>query len=376
MHEGEGIILAGSLTNVTLEELIKYLEIGPVMAQMSRLSLAFLPLERLQLFETAAELVATLDSPEVQSDRTMMLTLDWNPQYASRLICVKVNHQPLTTELNRVLKSRFDFIKSTLICQSQLPDLIAQPTGASCTILILVDGLSWADFCAYWLEPVSARAVLVDGASTTEQGMKRIIGKPSIVERLFAQGCDRTYGFSYWTREDNALTDRLFAFFGDNVEKVRSFQDAWERLAEINLEATYIQIVRQGLDGLCHKHRDRPNPKNYVKQLAQDWESLLTLLQKRGISARIYLTSDHGILWKEGHDFQVFSQGKWGDSPRYLKYSYPNSYTLDLEFEENIYSLLNYPYLYRNFRVNEWGMHGGLSFEESIVPLLTATIER
>jgi hypothetical protein len=346
------------------------------MAQMSRLSLAFLPLERLQLFETAAELVAALDSPEVQSDRTMMLTLDWNPQYASRLICVKVNHQPLTTELNRVLKTRFDFIKSTLSCQSQLPDLIAQPTGASCTILILVDGLSWADFCAYWLEPVSARAVLVDGASTTEQGMKRIIGKPSIVERLFAQGCDRAYGFSYWTREDNALTDRLFAFFGDNVEKVRSFQDAWEHLAEINLESTYIQIVRQGLDGLCHKHRDRPNPKNYVKQLAQDWESLLTLLQKRGISGRIYLTSDHGILWKEGHDFQVFSQGKWGDSPRYLKYSYPSSYTLDLEFEENIYSLLNYPYLSRNFRVNEWGMHGGLSFEESIVPLLTATIER
>lgn len=374
MYGSEGIILAGSLTNVTLEELLKYLKIGPVMAQMTRLSLAFLPLEKLQIFETAAALVATLDRPDIQSDRTMMLTLDCNPQYANRLIPLQINHQPLTSELNQVLKPRWDFIKSTLICQSQLPDLIAQPTGASCTILILVDGLSWADFSAYWPEAVPAQPVLVDGASTTEQGMKRIVGKPPVVERLFAQGCDRAIGFSYWTREDNALTDQLFAFFSDNVEKVRSFQDVLECIAEIDLESTFIQIVRQGLDGLCHKHRDRPTPENYVKALAQDWCSLLGYLQIQGISAQVFLTSDHGILWKSGHDLQVLPQGKWMDSPRYFKHSYPSPQTLDIDFEGRIYSLLNYPYIGRDFRINEWGMHGGLSFEESIVPLITATI--
>lgn len=367
--------MADRLTIVTLADLLNYLKIGPVMAQMEQLCLAFLPLEKLQIFETASELVAILDCLEVQSDYAMMLTLDWNPQYANRLIPLKVSHQPLTTELNQVLKRRWDFIKSTLICQSMLPDLIAQPTGASCTILILVDGLSWADFSAYWPEPVPAQPVLVDGASTTEQGMKRIVGKPPVVERLFAQGCDRAIGFSYWTREDNALTDQLFAFFGENVQKVRDFQDVLEGLMQIDLNNTYVQIVRQGLDGLCHKHRDRPNPGNSVLALAQDWRSLLECLQNRGISAQVFLTSDHGILWKLGHDLQVLPQGKWMDSPRYFKYSYPSPQTLEIVFEGKTYSLLNYPYIGRDFRINEWGMHGGLSFEESVVPLLTATID-
>lgn len=363
----------GSLIDVTLEELLKYLEIGPVMAQIPRLSLAFLPLEKLQIFDTASELVSILDCPKVQSDCAMMLALDWNPQYASRLIALKVNHQPLSTELNQVLKSRFDFIKSTLRSQSHLPDLIVQPTAASCTILILVDGLSWAD-CAYWPAPVSAQPILVDGASTSEQGMKRIIGKPPVVERLFAQGCDRAYGFSCWMREDSTLTDQLFACFGENVQNVRNFQDVLEGLGTSDLNNAYVQIVCQGLDRLCHKQRDRPNPENYVKALAQDWHSLLECLQNRGTSAQVFLTSAHGILWKSGHDLQVLPQGKWMDSPRYFKYSYPSLQTLDIDFEGNIYSLLNYPYIGRDFKTDEWGMHGGLSFEESIVPLLTATI--
>jgi hypothetical protein len=362
------------LTEVTLEELLKYLEIGPVMAQMSRLSLAFLPLEKLQIFDNAAELVSTLDCPEVQSDHSLMLTLDWKPQYTSRLIPLKVRHNPLTTELNQVLKPRWEFLQSILPCQSKLPELIAQPTGVSCTIVILVDGLSWADFSSYWPDTALAQPVLVDGASTTEQGMKRIVGKPPIAERLFAMGYDRTYGFSYWTREDNFLTDRLFVLFGNNVEKVRDFQDVLERLKDIDLNNAYVQIVRQGLDGLCHRHRDRPNPETYVKDLAQDWNSLLELLQKQGVSAQVFLTSDHGILWKEGHDLQVWMHGKWIDSPRYLKYSYPSPQTLEVNFEDNNYTLLNYPYIGRDFKSNEWGMHGGLSFEESIVPLLTANI--
>ena len=361
-------------TDITLEGLPKYLEIGPAIVQMQRLSLAFLPLERLNIFETADELVATLDSRDLQSDNALMFTLDWKPQYTNRLITLKVNHKPLTTKLNQVLRDRWDFIKSSLTCQSQLPDLIAKPTTASCTILILIDGLSWADFSDYWPYPEQAQPILVDGASTTEQGMKRIVGKPPIVERLFGYGCDRAYGFSYWTRDGNALTDHLFARFGDNVEKVRSFQDVLAHLADINLDDTYIQIVRQGLDKLCHQHRDRPNPEQYVKDLAQDWHSLLELLQNRDTSAQVFLTSDHGILWKEGHDLQVWEPARLSGVCRYLKYSYPSSQTLEVEFEDNNYSLLNYPYISRNFKINEWGMHGGVSFEESIVPLLSATI--
>ncbi len=363
------------LTDITLEGLAKYLEIGPTMVQMERLSLAFLPIvERLKIFETADELVTILDKQDLQSDNALMLTLDWKSQYSDRLITLHVNHQPLTTKLNQVLKDRWEFIKSALTCQSQLPDLIAKPTPVSCTILILVDGLSWADFSAYWANTEQAQPILVDGASTTEQGMKRVVGKPPIIERLSKQGCDRAYGFSYWTRDDNTLTNDLFALFSNNVEKVRSFQDVLAHLAEMNLEDTYIQVIHQGLDGLCHQHRDRPNPEQYVKDLAQDWYSLLELLQNKGTSVQVFLTSDHGILWKEGHDLQVWESVKLPGSPRYLEYSYPSPQTLKVQFEGNTYSILNYPYIRRNFKSNEWGMHGGLSFEESVVPLLTATI--
>jgi hypothetical protein len=45
-----------------------------------------------------------------------------------------------------------------------------------------------------------------------------------------------------------------------------------------------------------------------------------------------------------------------------------------VEFAGRAFTLLNYPYLRRRLRANEWGVHGGLSFEESIVPLLRLTI--
>ena len=363
---------------VTLDKLPDYLEAGPVMAQMNPLSLAFLPLERLKLrvFESTAALVATLDNPQSECGSDAMLALDYDPEYSDRLISLKVNHQPLTTHLNQHLKGRWELVRSRLLCQSHLPEFIAGEASAECIILILVDGLSWADFSAYWRNgEVQAQPVLVDGASTTEQGMKRIVGKPAIAERLLSKGYDRTYGFSYWTRDDNALTNHLFDRFSTNVDKVRSFQNVLKQLEKLDLTGAYIQIVRQGLDGLCHKHRDRPNPEHYVHDLVQDWYALLKLLGEKGISAQVFLTSDHGILWKEGHtDFRVQFPGKHTDPPRYFKQPYPSPQTLEIPFEGMTYSLLAYPYLRRNFNVNEWGVHGGLSFEESVVPLLTTSI--
>jgi hypothetical protein len=47
---------------------------------------------------------------------------------------------------------------------------------------------------------------------------------------------------------------------------------------------------------------------------------------------------------------------------------------LNVEFEGKEFALLEYPYLRRDLRANEWGVHGGLSFEESVVPLLSITI--
>ena len=363
---------------VSLDKLPDYLEAGPVMAQMHPLSLAFLPIERLKLkvFNSAAELVATLDNPASECSLDAMLALGYDANHSDRLLPLKINHQPLTTQLNQCLKEQWELIRSTLLCQSYLAELIVKEASAECIVLILVDGLSWADFSEYWKgTEIEAQSVLVDGASTTEQGMKRIVGNPTIAERLFAKGYERTYGFSYWARDDNALTNHLFNRFSTNVDKVRSFQDVLEQLKKLDLMGTYIQIVRQGLDGLCHRHRDRPNVEHYVHDLAQDWAALLKLLEGKGISAQVFLTSDHGILWKEGNtDFRVQFSGKHTDPPRYFKQAYPSPQTLEVSFEGSTYSLLTSPNLRRNFNVNEWGVHGGLSYEESVVPLLKARI--
>jgi hypothetical protein len=41
---------------------------------------------------------------------------------------------------------------------------------------------------------------------------------------------------------------------------------------------------------------------------------------------------------------------------------------LNVTFREREFALLAYPFLRRPLRANEWGVHGGLSFEESVVP--------
>jgi hypothetical protein len=62
------------------------------------------------------------------------------------------------------------------------------------------------------------------------------------------------------------------------------------------------------------------------------------------------------------------------DHPRHYEHSKRSQHVLNVEFEGKEFALLEYPYLRRDLRANEWGVHGGLSFEESVVPLLSITI--
>jgi hypothetical protein len=49
---------------------------------------------------------------------------------------------------------------------------------------------------------------------------------------------------------------------------------------------------------------------------------------------------------------------------------------LTVEFDGKEFAMLEYPYLRRDLRTNEWGVHGGLSFEESVVPLFSYHVKK
>jgi len=359
--------------DVDLNELRDILRRMPVMVEMQPLSLAFLS-DDVRVFSDAWEMAAELDSPMPQPIKPMLAT-HVEPDLRHRLPIVRCTHDPLTTELNRVFLRRYDFIKTYMLCQSQVSDKIVRHADADAVVLMLVDGLSYADVKRHapeWLTKVEP--VLVDGVSITEQGMMRIIGDPPLAQRLFDVGFRHMLGFTYWERDEESLTDRLFTGFGDRVRKVRSFDEALAGLEDEDLQSSFVQIVRSGLDSIAHRQREQPNVAAMVGDILRDFERLIQLFKRRGISAWLHLISDHGILWAHEHTFQVYEFSS-ADHTRYYEHAKRSKHTLTVKFDGKEFSLLEYPYLRRELWANEKGVHGGLSFEESFVPMISVISE-
>lgn len=357
------------MRGVDLKELQDLLRQMPVMAEAHPLSLAFLP-DEVRVFDNAWQMAAELDMPTPQPTKPMLAT-HIEPALQHRLPSVRCSHDPLTTELNRVLLKRYGFIKQRMLCQSRVADEIVHRADTEAVALVLVDGLSYADVKRHTTGRLAnASPILVDGVSITEQGMVRIIGKPPLAQRLFDVGFRRALGFTYWERAEEALTDRLFTGFGDRVRKVKSFEDVLAVLEHEDLHSAFVQIVRTGLDSAAHRQREKPNVAVMVADILTDFERLAEVFKHKGISTWLHLISDHGILWTHEHNFQVYESGS-ADHPRHYEHAKRSEHVLNVEFESKEFALLEYPYLRRALRANEWGVHGGLSFEESVVPLVS-----
>ena len=356
------------MREVNLKNLQELTRQMPVMAEVHPLSLAFLS-DEIRLFADPWQMVAELDAPTPQPLRPMLATRV-ESALRHRIPAVHCTHEPLTTELNRVLLRRFEFVKTHMLCQSHVADEIAYRTDADVIALIVVDGLSYADLqhsivtseYSYQVQPV-----LVDGVSITEQGMVRLVGKPPLAYRLFDAGFRTCLGFTYWERATEPLTDRLFAGFGDRVHKVKSFDVVLAALARADLRNAFVQIVRTGLDGIAHRQRDKPNVAAGVADILNDSEQLAAAFERKGLNTWVHLVSDHGILWAHEHALQPY-EFSGAKHPRYYEYAKASEHVLTATFEGKEFALLAYPYLRRELRANEWGVHGGLSFEESVVP--------
>ena len=123
-------------------------------------------------------------------------------------------------------------------------------------------------------------------------------------------------------------------------------------------------MVREGLDGLAHSRREvgQQEIKATVNAIHQDFRYLVELLTEKSVHGAIYLIADHGLLWKNQHQWQII-ENSGSQHPRYAT-NLPRASEFTVEFltEQQKFYLWQYPYLGKQIKANDSGVHGGLSY--------------
>ncbi len=367
--------MAGIRT-VTMAELVSELADAPAMCEVpDRLSLLYLP-SNARIVASPDDLFADLDGLEPQVPGPVLCPIiDYSR--AGRLPTFRLDHEPLGTGLNAVLATRYDEVAACLLTQSSVAAHIADRVKVErpdCVIWLIVDGLAFGDVVRHapaWLP--HARPVLVDGISTTARGMPRLVGSTKLVSRLFRQGYVNAHGFTYWAREGNDLTDELFAGFGRNVHASRSISGVVSSLLGLALDRTFVQVIRDGTDHVAHEWRDTPPVGALVQGCFDQLERLADVVRSAGRSGLLFLSTDHGMLWREEHALVTLPE-PGQPHPRYHEATRIGERLFTFPGVEGTGAALHYPYVRRNLRANEWGVHGGLSYEESVIPLVELAV--
>ncbi|OGO21920.1 MAG: hypothetical protein A2144_13835 [Chloroflexi bacterium RBG_16_50_9] len=240
---------------------------------------------------------------------------------------------------------------------------------------MVVDGLSYFDLP----DEKDTQPCLVNGVSITEFGYREVIGKPTISERLFSLGYNHQMGFTYFDIKTNTLANDLYGVFGSGeVRRIMAFKDCIEYIDAEKMAHGFIQITGPGLDALCHHHQDEPPVDHYISGILERFNAVIDCLTNSHRSVLACLTSDHGILWRHS------LEGKWTvvndlqvDDKRCIRYirgSRIRDYILVKSGFGGAFSMLRIPYVTRKLRNNEWGVHGGISAWESLVPLIIRII--
>ena len=243
------------------------------------------------------------------------------------------------------------------------PDIVA---------LVIADGLSYYDLP----DGSGAEPCLVDGASITEVGYRQVIGSPEVSRLLFAAGYRTQVGFTYYPPDPDSFAAQILSQFADSQTiKVRTFEEILAHLSRVHLGRSFIQIAMPGLDHLCHAHHDEPPRDHYLREVLARFNRLVDRLAKKRRRVLAFLTADHGILWREYIEGKVEVVGDLfpedARHARYVRGHFVRGYGRCCTNFGQHYTLLRVPCMTRNLRSNEWGVHGGISAWESIVPLLT-----
>ena len=278
---------------------------------------------------------------------------------------------PTIEQVNKALPSRFkttDLLKQSEVA-AEITERLARELP-QIAVLLIFDGLSFYEGAKWELSGATLEPCLVNGVSTTKDAMRRLIGSPVLTHRLFDLKYVRRRGFSYWERSTNPLTNALFAEFPETqLHRVTAFKEVLAELEQSEWQTpTYVQIIRSGLDSVCHYHRERPNISSLLDDLRKDIVSLITVLQETSKAFRLFITADHGILWYNNQDIVPLAQEK--SKARYTEGNVEcGDNVLTLKSAEGTYTVLTGDRIIaKNRKVTEWGFHGGISAQESLVP--------
>jgi hypothetical protein len=271
---------------------------------------------------------------------------------------------------NKKLFDNYDNVREYAFKHTDLSDRIVNNTEVDLIVLVLIDGLSYSDWHSY---PFVSSCLAV-GPTITSIGFQNIVGNPTIAHRLFDKGFRRRIGFSYWER-DNQLTNKIFYGFdnANQMKRVREFNEVLLHLKSLPNDQVYIQILINGLDGISHRYRGRPPTAVLANEIYNNvLIELAETISKLKRSANIYAISDHGILWKPEPEEEklIIIKNDRVHSKRYAKGVIVSPNTKQFFCYGTNYSILEFPYLFKDMSSIEWGAHGGISFQESIVPFV------
>jgi hypothetical protein len=246
------------------------------------------------------------------------------------------------------------------------PDVVA---------LVIVDGLSYYDLP----QEVEAEPCLVEGVSITDVGYQHVVGRPEISRRLFALGYANQIGYTYFTPETGSVAEKILAAFSESqIVKARTFDEILAHLSSEELARSYIQIAMPGLDEIAHAHHDAPPREHYLGEILRRYSRLVDLLSARGRRVLACLTADHGILWREAIEGKLEVVGDLlpedTGHARYVRGHFLRTYARCVTCLDSHYTVFRFPFMTRGLRNNEWGVHGGISAWESIVPFMTRAI--
>jgi len=354
-------------TNDKLKLFSTALDAYPAKFCGNRLNLLFVDEARPIL--AANQYLRNLDAPVlVEEQREYLL----DEEYPWPFPCFRCQGRPDPYALSERLFDHFDQAANLLPTQREIAGLItekAREQEPTIIVLVIVDGLSYYDLS----EDTDALPCLVNGISITQYGYRQAIGKPSLSQRLFALGYTQQLGFTYFADSNDLASDLHDTFSAAQRVRVRSFEEILEHIEKSTITKSYIQITLSGLDQICHSHQDRPPRQQYLQIILERYQRLLECLRHKTKRALVCLTADHGILWREHTEkrLEVVTDIFQEDvrSPRYIKGNLLRSYGKCCVCDGMRYTLLRFPVVTRDFRNNEWGMHGGISAWESIVPL-------
>lgn len=350
---------------------------NPVIVPLPKLAQFYL--DDFNIYSSVDEFHRNLYDPTHLFEYDVIIDADeHHPQY-ERLSCEETTIKPQLNSLvdwsNRADHQR---LNEELIAQSEIKEYILDSvTTEDLVILIVVDGLSYESVrnTTADIDPV-----LVDGITTTELGYRRVIyggddlSPTSIYADLLSEKkFYNNLGFTYWERGDEELSTELHSSMSE-VNKISSFGEVIDALRcqrPLN-EKTYVQITRMGLDQESHNRKEEPNKSAVINSIYDDLERIQQAAQKLSDRFSIFLTADHGILWRNQLPVEsTVVTDKYHHHARFVEE--PVGADMGRSITRNDGSIttgLAYPYLARELQNTEWGVHGGFSYHESVVPLI------